>query len=103
MAERLVGLRIMLEHQHFLQIAPIGESEARDLMEKIESGWGREEAHVMVTGTSVTEAGQTWRYSIPTWRVVGMHTFNLDQPVQGFTQQSPVPGVHPRQPYFGRS
>lgn len=104
MAERQVGLRIMLEGQHFLQIAPINESDARDLMQRIEGGQGKWENRVLVTGHSFTEDGQPWKYSIPTWRVVGMHTFSLEpRPVQGFQPNKPGAGGFGHSYDFSRS
>ncbi len=103
MADRQVGLRIMLEHQHFVQIAPINEADAKQIMETIERGWTRPEDRVVVVGHSFTEDGQPWKYSIPVNRVVGMHTFAMEQQVRGFTQNQPALGHKGFTPQFGRS
>jgi hypothetical protein len=98
MAERQVGLRIMLEHQHFLQIAPINETEAKHLMEQVQEGQVKAESRIIVTGHSFTEEGQPWKFTIPSWRVVGMHTFSLEQK-QAFAPGQPRPQAYT----FGRS
>ena len=100
MAERQIGLRVMLEYGHFVQIAPINPADAKQLAEKIEAGQVSP-TPVLVKGHSFTMEGQPWEFSIPTWRVVGMHTFALDTPpTQSFVPNKPIGGFTPQ---FGRS
>lgn len=102
MAERQVGLRIMLEHQHFLQIVGINESDARLLMEQIQEGQVKPEARIIVVGHSFNDEGQPWKFSIPSWRVVGMHTFPPEQKQAQTFQPNPSRGSGSIPP-FGRS
>ena len=100
MAERLIGLRIMLEYGHFVQIVPMNQSDVKHLVERIEAGQVSS-TPVVVKGHSFNVEGQPWEYSIPSWRVVGMHTFALDTPpTQSFVPNKPIGGFTPQ---FGRS